>query len=160
MHSRAAACASKVGKGRHVHVRAWPRPHVARGRKTLQMHGFPTSKCHSYNSEVWIKNPALSSFYTHVTLHAYIKIIPSSVAQSSNNYITLIARGHAPHVARGRKHCRGNCMDANIWETSKIRIFNEVKNPALSSFYTHTVLHAHIKLIPSSVAQSSNNYIV
>ena len=30
---------------------------------------------------------ALSSFYTHVTLHAYIKIIPSGVAQSSNNYI-------------------------------------------------------------------------
>ena len=36
-------------------------PHVARGRKTLQMHGFPiqtcgeTSKHHNFNSKVWIK---------------------------------------------------------------------------------------------------------
>ena len=36
------------------------------------------------------KNPALSSFPPHVTLHAHIKIISTGVAQSSNNYIIYL----------------------------------------------------------------------
>ena len=44
--------------------------HVERGRKTLQMHGFPiqtygkTLKCNNFNSKAWIKNPfrQISSF--------------------------------------------------------------------------------------------------
>ena len=30
-----------VGKGRHVNVRAWPRPSRSAWAETLQMHGFP-----------------------------------------------------------------------------------------------------------------------
>ena len=41
-----------------------------------------------------IKNPALSSFYAHVTLNAHVKIIPSSVAQSSNNYLFIYLSTH------------------------------------------------------------------
>ena len=45
----------KMGKGRHVNVRAWA--------ETLQMHGFPiqtygeTSKGRNFNSKAWIKIP-------------------------------------------------------------------------------------------------------
>ena len=31
----------KVGKGRHVYVRAWPRPSRSAWAETLQTHGFP-----------------------------------------------------------------------------------------------------------------------
>ena len=31
----------QVGNGRDVFVRTKPAPHVVRGRKTLQTHGFP-----------------------------------------------------------------------------------------------------------------------
>ena len=49
---------SKVGKGRHVYVRAWPRPSRSAWAETLQTHGFPvqtygeTSKGRNFNSKV------------------------------------------------------------------------------------------------------------
>ena len=32
---------TKSGKDHRVYMRARPRPHVAHGRETLQIHGFP-----------------------------------------------------------------------------------------------------------------------
>ena len=66
MHSRAiqykqAAYTSiliKVGNGRHVNVRAWPRPSRSAWAETLQTHGFPvqtygeTSKGCNFNCKV------------------------------------------------------------------------------------------------------------
>ena len=47
---------TKVINGRHVDVcTRGPTPHVARGRKTLQMHG-KTSKGHNSNSKARVKN--------------------------------------------------------------------------------------------------------
>ena len=46
-----------------------------------------TLQGHIFNLKVRIKNPALSSFPPHVTLHACIKIIPLGVTQSSNNIL-------------------------------------------------------------------------
>ena len=48
MYSRAIQCKqvaytlilTKVGNGRHVHVRAWPRPSRSAWAETLQTHGF------------------------------------------------------------------------------------------------------------------------
>ena len=51
------AVLSKSGEDRHIHVCVTTPTHIARGRKTLQMYGFPiqtygkTSKCHNFNSE-------------------------------------------------------------------------------------------------------------
>ena len=46
---------TEVGNGRYD-VRTWPAPHIARGRKTLQMHGFlyihgKTLKGRNFNSK-------------------------------------------------------------------------------------------------------------
>ena len=47
----------KVGKGRHVYVRAWPRPSRSAWAETLQTHGFPvqtygeTSKGRNFDSK-------------------------------------------------------------------------------------------------------------
>ena len=47
-----------VGKGRHVYVRAWPRPSRSAWAETLQTHGFPiqtygkTLKGRNFNSKV------------------------------------------------------------------------------------------------------------
>ena len=48
----------KSGNGRHVYSTRGHAHHVERGRKTLQMHGFPiqtygkTLKCNNFNSKV------------------------------------------------------------------------------------------------------------
>ena len=53
---RAILC--KSGNGRHPYSARDHAHHVTRGRKTLQMHGFPIqtygkiSKCHNFNSNV------------------------------------------------------------------------------------------------------------
>ena len=60
----------KVGKGRHVYVRTWPRPSRSAWAETLQTHGFPvqtygeTSKGRNFDSKAWIKIPQgqISSF--------------------------------------------------------------------------------------------------
>ena len=47
----------KVGKGRHVYVRVWPRPSRSAWAETLQTHGFPvqtygeTSKGRNFDSK-------------------------------------------------------------------------------------------------------------
>ncbi|MCG8625807.1 MAG: hypothetical protein MJE68_27900, partial [Proteobacteria bacterium] len=41
LQCKQAAYTSKVGNGRHIHVRAWPRPSRSAWAKILQTHGFP-----------------------------------------------------------------------------------------------------------------------
>ena len=59
----------KYGKGRHVYVRAWPRPSRSAWAETLQTHGFPvqayggTSNGHNFDSKVWIKIPSSQTSY-------------------------------------------------------------------------------------------------
>ena len=78
MHSRAIQCkqaaytsiSTKMGNGRHVDVRAWPRPsrsawvgYIANAWLPIQTYGI-TSKGSNFNSKVWIKIPLdqISSF--------------------------------------------------------------------------------------------------
>ena len=60
----------KVGKGRHVYVRAWPRPSRSAWAETLQTHGFPVQTYGKLQSAVTLILRCESKFLKVKSLHS------------------------------------------------------------------------------------------